>query len=254
MKGRSFACPGKRFLYCSASAKCTEVGRVRPSELNNLASQTNGDFSNPNFHNYSFSQDNITERFEEVRRFDSVEPDRLRFFAFDFTPHLQTPGSGTRNGLFFLRAEGWDAARKRPTGSADTRFLLITDLGVLVKENADKTRDAFVQSLATGEPVAGAKVEVVGVNGLPIASAFTDASGRARLPDLTGFARERKPAAFVVRRDETWPFCPSTVRTAASTCRASTSAATPRRARTKLSAYLFSDRGCTVRAKPSTPG
>lgn len=221
-----------------------EVGRVRPSELNNLASQTDGDFSNPNFHNWSFGQDNITERFEEVRQFERTEPDRLRFFAFDFTPHLQAPGSGTRNGLFFLRVEGWDTKLKRATGAADTRFILITDLGVLVKENADKTRDVFVQSLASGEPVAGARVEAVGVNGLPIASAFTDGTGRARLPDLTGFKRERKPAAFIVRHDEDLAFLPFDRQDRRlDVSRFDVGGDTTQGRERELSAYLFSDRG-----------
>jgi uncharacterized protein YfaS (alpha-2-macroglobulin family) len=221
-----------------------EVGRVRPSQLNNLASQTDGDFSNPSFHNDSFGQDNITERFEEVREFGRVEPDRLHFFAYDFTPRLQTPGSGTRNGLFFLRAEGWDVKRKRATGAADTRFILITDLGVLVKENADKTRDVFVQSLAGGEPVAGARVEVVGVNGLPVASAATDGTGRARLPDLTGFARERKPAAFVVRSGEDMAFLPFDRQDRRlDVSRFDVGGETTQGRERELSAYLFSDRG-----------
>jgi len=221
-----------------------EIGRVRPSQLNHLAGQTDGDFSNPNFRAWSFGQDNITERFEEVRNFGRIEPDRLRFFAFDFTPHLQAPGSGTRNGLFFLRAEGWDEAHKRPTGSADTRFILITDLGVLVKENADKTRDVFVQSLAGGEPVAGARVEAVGVNGLLIASALTDGAGRARLPDLTGFTRERRPAAFVVRSGEDLSFLPFDRQDRRlDVSRFDVGGDTTQGRERELSAFVFSDRG-----------
>lgn len=221
-----------------------EAGRVRPSRLNDLASQTEGDFSNPAFRGWSFGQDNITERFEEVREFGRIEPDRLHFFAFDFAPHLQSPASGTRNGLFFLRAEGWDPKLKRPTGPADTRFILITDLGVLVKENADATRDVFVQSLATGEPVSGARVEVVGVNGLPIASAGTDAAGRARLPDLSGFNRERKPAAFVVRSGSDLSFLPFDRQDRRlDVSRFDVGGDSTRGRERELSAFLFSDRG-----------
>ncbi len=221
-----------------------EIGRVRPSELNNLASQTEGDFSNPHFQGYSFGQDNITERFEEVRDFGKVEPDRLHFFAYDFTPRLQAPGSGTRNGLFFLRAEGWDVKNKRATCGADTRFILITDLGVLVKENADKTRDVFVQSLASGEPVAGARVEAVGLNGLVVASAATDASGKARLPDLTGYVRERRPAAFVVRHEEDLAFMPFDRQDRLlDVSRFDVGGDSTRGRERELSAYLFSDRG-----------
>lgn len=221
-----------------------EAGRVRPDRLNDLASQTDGDFSNPRFRGWSFGQDNITERFEQVREFPRVEPDRLHFFAFDFSPHLRTEGSGARNGLFFLRAEGWDPKLKRATGPADTRFILITDLGVLVKENADRTRDVFVQSLAGGEPVSGARVEAVGVNGLPIASAGTDASGRARLPDLTGFTRERAPAAFIVRSGEDVAFLPFDRQDRRlDVSRFDVGGDTTRGRERELSAYLFSDRG-----------
>jgi uncharacterized protein YfaS (alpha-2-macroglobulin family) len=221
-----------------------EIGRVRPSELNNLASQTEGDFSNPRFQGYAFGQDNITERFEEVRDFGKVEPDRLHFFAYDFTPRLQAPGSGTRNGLFFLRAEGWDVKRKRATGGADTRFILITDLGVLIKENADKTRDVFVQSLANGEPVPGASVSAVGLNGLTVASALTDASGKARLPDLTGYVRERRPAAFVVRHEEDLAFLPFDRQDRLlDVSRFDVGGDSTKGRERELSAYLFSDRG-----------
>ncbi len=226
------------------SAVRLEVGRVRPGEINDLVSQTSGDFSNPHFPGWSFGQDNITERFEEVRHFGKVERDRLKFFAYDFTPHLQTAGSGTRNGLFFLRAEGWDIKEKRATGGADTRFILITDLGVLVKENADKTRDVFVQSLADGSPVVGARVEALGLNGVPIASASTDATGKARLPDLAGFTRERKPTAFVVRHGEDLAFMPfDREDRRLDVSRFDVGGETTQGRERELSAYLFSDRG-----------
>ena len=221
-----------------------EAGRVRTSRLNDLASQTEGDFSNPAFRGWSFGQDNVTERFEEVREFGRIEDDRLHFFAFDFTPHLQSPASGTRNGLFFLRAEGWDPKLKRATGPADTRFILITDLGVLVKENADATRDVFVQSLATGEPVAGARVEAAGGDRLPIASSGTDGAGRARLPDLSGFKRERKPAAFVVRSGSDLSFLPFDRQDRRlDVSRFDVGGDSTRGRERELSAFLFSDRG-----------
>lgn len=226
------------------SAVRLEVGRVRPGEINDLVSQTAGDFSNPRFQGWSFGQDNITERFEEVRDFGQVEPDRLKFFAYDFTPRLQTAGSGTRNGLFFLRAEGWDIKNKRATCGADTRFILITDLGVLIKENADKTRDVFVQSLADGSPVIGARVEAVGLNGAPITSATTDATGRARLPDLNGFTRERKPTAFIVRKDEDLAFLPfDREDRRLDVSRFDVGGETTQGRERELSAYAFSDRG-----------
>src|SRR5262249_31924599 len=64
----------------------------------------------------------------------------------------------------------------------DTRLILVTDLGFIVKQAKDGSRDVFVQSIRSGLPVDGARVEMVGSNGLPVQSATTDASGRAELP------------------------------------------------------------------------
>ncbi len=43
------------------------------------------------------------------------------------------------------------------------RFILVTDLGLLVKRNADGTRDVFVQSVQRGEPVGGVTLTVLAV-------------------------------------------------------------------------------------------
>lgn len=185
-----------------------ELGRVRAGHVSHLASQTQGDFSNPSFQSWSFGADNITERFEEVRPLPRRDPGRLQFDAVDLSTFLKAPDGSARLGLFFVRVEGWDRANKRPTGAADTRFVLVTDLGVVVKENADRTRDVFVQDLAHGGPAAGARVEALGLNGSPVASGETDAGGRARLPDLSGFARERRPAVYLVRRGDDVSFLP----------------------------------------------
>ena len=58
----------------------------------------------------------------------------------------------------------------------------MTDLGFIVKQAKDGSRDVFVQSIRTGLPVAGARVELVGSNGQPVLAATTDAGGRAQLP------------------------------------------------------------------------
>lgn len=185
-----------------------ELGRVRSGQVAHLASQTQGDFSNPSFESYAFGADNIIDRFEEVRALPRRDPGRLQFSSIELGPHLRGSDGGARQGLFFVRVEGWDPVRRQPTGSADTRFVLVTDLGVIVKENADKSRDVFVQSLAEGEPAAGVRVEALGLNGAPIASADTDEGGRARLPDLSAFTRERRPAVYVVRRGDDLSFLP----------------------------------------------
>ena len=79
-----------------------------------------------------------------------------------------------------------------------SRFLLVTDLGMIVKKNADGSRDVFVCSLSEGNPISGAAVHILGTNGLPVAEAVTDAGGRAALPSVSGLNREKRPVAVTV--------------------------------------------------------
>jgi hypothetical protein len=181
-----------------------ELGRVLPSEINHLASQTEGDFARPVFENYRFGQDDITERFTETRALQHREPGRAQYTSFDFSKYLE----GGHRGLFFFRVEEWDAKHKRPLELSDARLILITDLGLLVKENADGSRDVFVQSLATGQPAAETRIEVVGKNGLAVVSAETAENGRAHFPKLADFTREKTPTVYVARRGEDLSFLP----------------------------------------------
>jgi hypothetical protein len=91
---------------------------------------------------------------------------------------------------------------------------MLTDLGLLVKDNSDGTHDVFVQSLSTGEPVKGAHVEVIGKNGLAIASDSTGADGHVTLPKLTDFVREKAPLLYLVRKASDTSFLPWLRRTA----------------------------------------
>ena len=84
----------------------------------------------------------------------------------------------------------------------------MTDLGLIVKKSLDGTRDVFVQSIANGNPVGATTIEVWGRNGQVIASATTDAGGRATLANLSAFTRERQPAVLVARKDGDLSFLP----------------------------------------------
>ena len=94
------------------------------------------------------------------------------------------------------------------TGQSDQRLVLLTDLGVLVKDNVDGTHDVFVQSLKNGEPVKGAQVEVLGKNGIAIQSETTDAEGHVSFPKLSDFVREQAPLAYQVSKGGDLSFLP----------------------------------------------
>lgn len=184
-----------------------EAGRVLPGEVGHLVSQSDGDFAHPFFEQARFGEDDLVERFTQRRALQSQPPGKPQYASFDLSPYLSGAGHA-RRGLFFLRAREWDAARNRPTGLEDRRFVLVTDLGVLAKAAADGSREVFVQDLRSGRPVAGADVAVLGRNGLPVVSARTDASGAARFPSLEGFTREKRPVAYLVTAGADLSFLP----------------------------------------------
>jgi hypothetical protein len=220
-----------------------QVARVRPEELNHLISQTYGNFQNPEFRNWHFNEHNISECFRFSQRAGGANPAKPDYAVLDLSRHLK-PGSDGRPaaGMFFLTVTGrnedpalrpkperpvqhvaedvsheaeeedrsWQEAEeeRRTFMASDRRFVLVTDLGVLVKENSDDTRDVYVMSISEGIPVQGAMVEVLGKNGLPVAAATTNAAGRATLPSIFAERNDRKPVAFLVRKGDDLSFLP----------------------------------------------
>ncbi|MBL8633022.1 MAG: alpha-2-macroglobulin [Myxococcales bacterium] len=184
-----------------------EIGRVLPSQLQHLISQNTGSFQNPDFSNYRFTSDNITERFSDEIEMPSLGHGKAQYAAVNLGKYFDRKGE-SRLGLFFLKVEGWDPKKKEPTGQSDQRLILLTDLGVLVKDNVDHSHDVFVQSLKTGDPIKGATVEVIGKNGVAIQTATTDAEGHASFPKLSDFVRERAPLAYQVSKGADLSFLP----------------------------------------------
>ncbi|HEX9627081.1 MAG TPA: alpha-2-macroglobulin [Acidiferrobacterales bacterium] len=222
-----------------------ELGRVIPSQINHLVSQSGGRFKSPHFNNYTFGQDNITERFSEVRELRALPPGKTQYSAFDLSGYL-SPGdeAGARRGLFFFSVESWDPRHKRGTGITDQRLVLITNLGLLIKDNADGSHDVFVQSIADGRPVAGASVQVLGKNGVAVVTATTDADGHARFPELSGFKREQEPVVYVARRGDDLSFLPYDRRDRQlDFSRFNVGGERTTNVGARLNAYLFSDRG-----------
>ena len=126
----------------------------------------------------------------------------------------------------------------------DNRLIVVTDLGMLVKQALDGSQDVFVQSIHDGQPVAGASVSVLAVNGQTLYTQATGADGMVRFPSLKGLEREKKPALYVVSKGEDLSFLPigsydrqldfSRFDIGGEANAANTG---------QLSAYLFSDRG-----------
>jgi len=134
-----------------------EIDRVLSTQINHLVSQTEGEFQAPEFKNASFDQDNISRIAREDQTIALQNKWKANYSAFDLAKYLQKPADGgSERGLFFVTARGWDpVAKKFIKNVKTTRFILVSDLGLLVKKNADQTSDVFVVSIKTGQPIAG---------------------------------------------------------------------------------------------------
>ncbi|MCG8453509.1 MAG: alpha-2-macroglobulin family protein [Spirochaetales bacterium] len=180
-----------------------QIARIRPDDVNHLVSQSSGNLTNFNFRNYRFDEENLSVSSFATQRVTPSEDSKPNYLSFDFSPYLNPDASkGLRHGLFFFKA--YDQGGR----SFDKRLVMVTDLGLYVKTQRDMSHEIFVQSLATGRPVSGARVEVLGKNGVTVASATTGAQGRVSLPSLEHLNRERTPVAYTVTKGEDMSFLP----------------------------------------------
>jgi uncharacterized protein YfaS (alpha-2-macroglobulin family) len=238
--------PGLRF----------EIGRVLPNQLQHLVSQTRGEYSEPTFHNWAFDTANITERFVKVADLPTVEPGDAQYQALDLDEYLAA-NDQDRRGIFMLRVQAWNPENDSPldyapeewnatrhSQLADARLLVVTDMGLLAKRSVDGTQDLYVQSIATGAPLAGVTVEIIGRNGLPVLAETTDANGHVRFPDLKSFKQERAPVLYLARRGGDSSFLPYEARDRSlDLSRFDVGGTYSSADESALAAYLFSDRG-----------
>lgn len=183
-----------------------EAGRILPDQIQHVVTQSGGSFSKPTFYD-NLKPDNISERFTEVRELRDQGHGKPHYEAFDFTKYLDNGGQ-TRRGLFLFKVEGYDPVKRTTTRGSDSRLILVTDLGILVKDNVDGSHDVFVQSIQKGGPVVKADVQVVGRNGLAVLTETTGTDGHVHFPKLTDFEREKSPVMYLVQKAGDMSFIP----------------------------------------------
>lgn len=186
-----------------------EVAHVLGDQLNHLVAQSTGSYENPEFLNPSdFNWNNIAEKNTEVIQVKGSKGGKPEFAALDINKYLAKSSEG-RRGLFFVSVGPYDLDKKTPTnGERDRRFILVTDLGLIVKKLPDESYDVFIQSIHGGNPVSGAKIDVIGKNGIDILSKTTDEQGRVHFPPLKDFKAEKSPTAFVAHHGGDISFLP----------------------------------------------
>jgi uncharacterized protein YfaS (alpha-2-macroglobulin family) len=216
-----------------------ELARVLPDQLQHWVTQNGGSFANPSF-GYPFGPEDVAEYQVETREIHS-KPGKPVYESIDLGKYLE---GGGKRGVFLLKAQSWYPGADEGSVPEDSRLILVSDLGVIAKRAANGGDDVFVQSIQTGAPVAHAQVQVLGKNGQPVASASTDAQGRAVLPSLVELRREKAPALFLVTLGQDAAFLPyeqSDRRLDVSRFDVGGVAETGEAQ--ALAAYLFSDRG-----------
>jgi alpha-2-macroglobulin len=247
-----------------------EIGRLLPNQLQHLAPKM-WSFSKPRV--YQDLESKMVERFRSVRDYSAQQPGKPSYDSIDLAPYLQNKAQ-TKRGLFLIHLRparepsgsksvendgntenmedaedmeemedpGIDAPRERMN---DHRLILVTDLGIIIKQAKDGSRDAFVQSFRTGEPIANARVQMLGQNGMPVQTSGTDGAGRAHLPKPPGeLRREREPTMILVEKDDDYSFLPlNRGNRDLDFSRFDTGGVLNADSPQQLSTFLFSDRG-----------
>ncbi len=186
-----------------------EMARVLPDQINHLITQTNGKFQARDLGTYgSLSSENISEIFTDHFTLGDVSLEKANYTTIDFKKYLGEKG-GVNKGMFLMQVRGWNPQDKSADWNlSDKRLVLITDLGLIAKVARDGTHTVFIQSLATGKPLAGVKVEILGKNGLPILTETTNADGRVDFPNTNNYTREKNPIAYFAKRGVDVAFLP----------------------------------------------
>lgn len=91
----------------------------------------------------------------------------------------------------------------------DQRLLLVTDLGLVVKRDASRAREAWALSLERGTPVQKVEYSLVGRNGETLCQAAGDEQGHARFPYDVSMTGEREPLFLLARKGEDFSFLPA---------------------------------------------
>jgi len=237
------------------------LARVPAGQVNHLITLTEGDFEAQQFREpWAFNEENIARIRREVLPVAMKNSYQANYSVFDFTPELgrtDVSDPDASRGLFYLTAQGV-RPRTDDDGEADEeddddpkwikqdeptkRFVLVTDLGLLVKQNADGSRDVFVQSILNGGPVNGARVIIVAKNGEYLAESTT-ADGHVHFDDVSKLKREKQPVAILARLGNDLSFIPfERVDRALDFSRFDTEGVLASE-RERLDAFLFTERG-----------
>ncbi len=187
-----------------------ELKRVIPSQLQHLVYDNESDFNFMNFENYN--SDNFVEKYS-ITKDVKGKSGAIHYSDFDITPYLKkdVKENEANHGVFLLNLYAKkDNVKKgeEPYEYYNSRFILVTDLGIINKKSLDGSYDLFVQSINSGLPVNGAKVSILGANGIEITSSITDNTGHVNFAPLSDYYKGIKPLLFLIEKGKDMSFLP----------------------------------------------
>lgn len=242
-----------------------DIKRVIPSQLQHLISlNRSGDFASMRFHR--LSDEHFTEHFTYQKALKNSDPAELVYEGIDLSDYLINHEEG-RRGVFLVSLSSWQPKEEITCDDPpcaeeeydeeddyyddedyrDSRLIVVTDLGIIAKRSLDGSNDLFIQSIQSGEAVEGAKVSVVGKNGVAIMEGLTDETGHIAFDNFDNFKNEKAAALYVVEKDGDLSFLPIAGYTyyerRLDFSRFDTGGVENARDPGTLTGYLFSDRG-----------
>lgn len=189
------------------SALKLQIGRVIPSQLQHLVAFNGNDFQWMNFGD--LDSENFVEKYTVIKSISGTA-ESTKYTDVDISKYLTKDVEGNAiRGVFLVNLYGnTKDARNDDFNYYDSRFIIVTDIGIINKKSLDQSQDIFVQSIRTGQPIADAKVSVIGVNGVEITALYTDESGHVHFDPLSEYYQGIRPLFFVVEKGQDLSFLP----------------------------------------------
>ena len=180
--------------------------KVKSDEINHLISQTYDIFA-PNiaFKSWAFGTYDMSVVFQKRIAFANSSVMRTNYSSINLGEYLDRTGND-KTGIFIIQT----GTTANAAEFNDQRLILLTDMGIIRKQNMDESSSVFVSNLSTGKPAADIDVYVLGRNGNPVWSGRTNADGRVDIPQLdwSEYRNTREPVAIVARRGNDVSFIP----------------------------------------------
>ncbi|MDR0761638.1 MAG: alpha-2-macroglobulin family protein [Campylobacteraceae bacterium] len=224
-----------------------EINRVIPSQLQHLISfNSNWQFSQTSF-GYNADKSHFTEQFTYNKTLPETNGGEVLYDGVDLSEYLGKNSKDTK-GIFLVTLSSWNPEDKRVSdyGVGGSRMIVVTDIGIVAKRSVDKSHDVFVQSIKEGRAIEGAKVSVLGKNGVTIASEMTDKNGHVHFKAIDDSKPSLYPTLYIVQKDNDLSFLPFdgyADNRRLEFSRFDTGGIQNILERGRLNAYLFSDRG-----------